>query len=140
MKTTSVQHKLRELDSILDTVECIRYRAPSPRSIAARTYSIIFLALAFALAPHAWGLARGAAAGVVGFVALKVLEKFGPGSRSWWSRLSDQLWSYEPRDRQALERLRNELVTNASQGKRKAIARVLSWSRTELAAISGRAR
>ena len=31
MKTTSVQHKLRELDSILDTVECIRYRAPSPR-------------------------------------------------------------------------------------------------------------
>jgi len=76
----------------------------------------------------------------VGFAALKLLEKFGPGRPSWWSRLSDQLWSYEPRDRKALEQLRKELVANASQGRHKAIARVVSWSRTELAAISGRAR
>ena len=140
MKTTSVQHKLRELDSILDTIECINRGIPAPRSLAARFYSVIFLVLAFALAPAVWGLARGAAAAVVGFVALKFLEKFGPGRRSWWSRLSDQLWGYQPSNRQALERLRNELVRNASDGKRKAIARVVDWSRTELAAISGRAR
>ena len=140
MKTTSVQHKLRELDGILDTLECIRHRAPSPRSVAARFYSLIFLALAFALAPHAWGLARGASAAAVGFGALKLLEKYGPGRRSWWSRLSDQLWSYEPHDPQALARLRKDLVANANQGQRKAIARVVSWSRTELSAISGSAR
>ena len=132
-----VRTKLRELDGILDTLECIAHRAPSPRSITARLYSIVFLALAFALAPHAWGLARGAAAAAAGFGAFKLLEKFGPGRPSWWSRLSDQLWSYKPIDSEALARLRKDLVANARQGQRKTLAQVAQWARTELAAITG---
>ncbi|MHB1770603.1 MAG: hypothetical protein ACYCST_02460 [Acidimicrobiales bacterium] len=140
MNNPFVRTKLRELDGILDTLECIAHRVPAPRSIWAWLYSVIFLALAFALAPHAWGLARGAAAAAAGFGAFKFLEKFGPGRPSWWSRLSDQLWSYEPIDTEALARLRKDLVANARQGQRNAIAQVLQWSRTELAAIAGRGR
>ena len=130
----------KQLEDILDTLEALRRGAPSPRLTFARLYSLAFFALALVAAPADWGLARGAAAAAVGISALKLLERFGPGPRSWWARLSDQLWSYEPRDRQALERLRKDLVANANQGQRKAIAQVWSWARTELATIAGGAR
>jgi hypothetical protein len=138
MNTTSVQHKLRELDRILDTVECIRHRAPSPRSFAACGYALIFAVLAFALVPPALEPVRILAALAVGIVGYTFLAKFGPGSPSWWARLSDQLWSYEALDRQAHEALRRSLVAHATRGPRHAITQVVAWSRTELAAISSR--
>ncbi len=140
MATPVVQSKLRELDRILDTLEALRRGAPSPRVTLARLYSVIFFTLTFLATPPDWGVLRALVAAAAGIAALKLLEKFGPGRPSWWSRLSDQLWSYEPHDRKALERLRKELVANANQGRHKAMARVVSWARIELAALSGRTR
>jgi hypothetical protein len=136
MDAPSVQQKLRELDRILDTVECIRHRAPSPRSLAACGYALIFAVLAFALVPADLEFIRLLTPLAVGIAGYMFLAKFGPGPASWWARLSDQLWSYEALDPQAHEALRRSLVAHATRGPRHAIAQVVAWSRTEFAAIT----
>lgn len=125
----------KKLENILDTLEALRRGSTSPRLTFARLYSILFFALAFLCTPAHWGPARGIAAAAVGIGTLKFLERFGPGPRSWWARLADQLWSYKPHDAAALEQLRKDLIANGSQGHHKAIEMVQSWSRAELAAI-----
>lgn len=138
--TPFARRKLRELDRILVTVDALNHGGPAPRLILARLYSVIFFALAFLAAPAGWGLARAIVAAAVGIGMLKLLAKNGPGRASWWTCLSDQLWSYEPIDIEALASLRKQLAANGKQGKRRALLRVIDWSRAELAAITEGAR
>ncbi|MGC8519781.1 MAG: hypothetical protein ACP5P4_14860 [Steroidobacteraceae bacterium] len=121
----------------MDTIECLHAGVPAPRTSLAMVYAVIFMALAFALIPADWGPARFIAAIAVGWWIYEFLKKHGPGRASWWTRLSDQLWSYDPIDRRALETLRRELVEHARQGKRRALVRMTRWARSELAAIGG---
>lgn len=140
MDKEKIDGRRRKLDAILVTIECMRTGVPAPRALLGRGYAIIFMVMVYALIPADWGLPRFIAAVTVGLGVYEFLKKYGPGRASWWTRLSDQLWSYEPRDRQALERLRRELVEKASQGKRKALARVERWARAERSAISSATR
>ena len=137
MKGTSVQRKLRELADILDTLELIKNRATGPRSILAGFYALVLSALAFLAVPSCLGLVCTIGLGIS---MRQFLKKFGPGRASWWACLSDQLWSYEPIDIEALTSLREDLVENSRQGQRYALSRVIDWSRAELAAISAKAR
>ena len=99
-------------------------------------YAAIFMALAAALVPADWGVARFIAAAAASWGTYVFLKKHGPSRASWWSQLSGQLWSYEPIDREAFEQLRKDLAASGKPGERCALARVLGWSRTELAAIA----
>lgn len=138
--TPFVRGKLRELNRIMDTVDALDRGIPAPRLTLARLYSIIFFALVFLATPADWGLLRAIVPAVVGIGMLKLLEKVGPGRASWWTCLSDQLWSYEPIDTEALTSLRTQLAANGKQGKRRALLRVIDWSRIELAAVTDRNR
>lgn len=138
--TPFVRSKLRELDRILDTVEALDRGTPAPRLTLARLYSLIFFALAFLATPADWGPLRAIVAAAAGIGMLELLARVGPGRASWWTCLSDQLWSYKPIDIEALASLRKQLAANGKQGKRRALLRVIDWSRTELAAITEGAR
>lgn len=140
MDKEKIDGRRRKLNAILVTIECMRAGVAAPRVLLARGYTFIYMVLIYALIPADWGLARFITAVTVGFGAYEFLKKYGPGRASWWTRLSDQLWSYEPRDRKALEQLRRELVEKASQGKGKALARVERWARAERSAISSATR
>ena len=140
MDKKRVDGRLRDLNAILDTIECLHAGMPAPRTFLAMLYAAIFMALAAALAPADCGVARLIAAAAVGWGMYVFLKTHGPGRESWWSRLSGQLWSYEPLDRQAFEQLRRDLVEKAPEGKRFALACVVRWARDELAAISDPAR
>jgi len=118
--------------NILSTVKHINLGHASPRVRASRLYGMIFGVLTYLLFQGCTVGTRAVIAGSTALVVYSILYWIGPGQKSWWQRLADQLWSYNPTDKAALEDLRETIRHSDIDNKRNVLLAIIQWANIEL--------